>query len=256
VSESLATPTPTPCVPEPTPFAPLPADGVAEVSTTVELSWNEEPIQKVIYGADDRLDIYQVSDPDLVNAFESTVVLLQPSEITDNGNGTYTLDNVPWTTVGGTQLCPTEPFRGQPNPGFCSGFLVGPDLVATAGHCITGEGQCGETFFVFGFQMISSTTPVLTVPASDVYRCAGVEGRVFSGATGEDWSLVRLDRPVEGRDPLNPTRRTIADNQVWCDQLPFRPSGKTGRANVRTNTNPFCFVAHRFYTAAIRDRRF
>jgi len=33
-------------------------------------------------------------------------------------------------------LCPEEPFRDQPTGPSCSGFLVTPEIVVTAGHCV------------------------------------------------------------------------------------------------------------------------
>jgi hypothetical protein len=247
VNSATIAPTPTPCPPEPTPFSPQPADGATPVPVDTDLSWNNTPQDKVIYGADDRRDIYQVSDPDLLEAYESTVVLVSPGNITNNGDGTFTLADDPWTSIGGTQLCADEPFWGQPNPGFCSGFLVGPDLVATAGHCVTGLSDCGSTYFVFGFEMISASTPVLTVPESDVYQCSEVVGRVLSGSSGEDWALIRLSRPVEGRKPLSIRREgMVADNQglVMIGYPSGLPGKIAGGANVRTNSNPNFFVAN------------
>ena len=45
-----------------------------------------------------------------------------------------------------------EPYYSQPNPVFCSGAMVGPDLVLTAGHCIKGApgDPCTSVSFVFG----------------------------------------------------------------------------------------------------------
>jgi hypothetical protein len=236
-----------PCKQESTPSSPIPADEATNLSVDLELSWNNLGKNKVIYGTDDRRDVYQVSDPGLLDAYDSTVVLVQSGEITDDGNGTYTLSNVPWTSQDGMPLCMDEPFRGQPNPGFCSGFLVDSDVVATAGHCVTNPMDCEDTYFVFGFQMLDANTPALTVPASDVYRCAGILDRDQSETNGEDWALIQLDRPVEGHDPL-PVRRdgTIGAGQglVLIGYPVGLPAKIAGGASVRTNSDPIFFVAN------------
>ena len=87
-----------------------------------------------IYGSDDRLDIYQLPDPKLKKLWESTVALVSRKHLQHNADGTYSfISNLPiWLTQ---NIC--AEFSSQPSPAFCSGFLVGEDLVATAGHCVT-----------------------------------------------------------------------------------------------------------------------
>lgn len=174
----------------------------------------------VIYGADDRREIYSVVDGQQLFVAQATCLVVDVGELTNNGNGTYSLSTSAWTTQGGTTICSDEPYRGQLTAGFCTGFLIGPDLLATAGHCITSPASCGSTAFVFGFQQIGPTTPPVTVISADnVYFCDGIVNRVQSGQF--DHSLVRLDREVINRDPL-PIRRT----------------------GVVTNTDPLFVVGH------------
>jgi len=168
---------------------------------------------KVIYGPDDRQDVYEVTDPDLLFISQGTLAILEDYEVTDNGDGTYDLNTIPYADYYG--LCEGEPFGNQPTAGFCSGFLVAPDIVATAGHCIAFDENCAdyqtrceELRFVFGFQMTDESTAVTTLPEEDVYSCKSGDGLmdcVFDGG-GADWALIRLDRPVVSRTAL-PVRR-------------------------------------------------
>ncbi len=160
---------------------------------------------EVIYGTDDRKDIYNVIDAQQLQVAQATCLIVDVSELTNNGNGTYSLATSAWTTQGGTTICAAEPFRGQLTAGFCTGFLIGDSLLATAGHCISNL-DCGGTAFVFGFQQIDATTPpVTTIAADNIYFCDGIVTRQYSGDF--DYSLVQLDRAVVGREPL-PIRRT------------------------------------------------
>lgn len=159
----------------------------------------------VIYGADDRVDIYAVVDGQQLNVSQATCLLVDVSELTNNGNGTYTLSTSPWTTSGGVTVCSDEPFRGQLTAGFCTGFLIGDNLLATAGHCISSS-DCNATAFVFGFLQIGPSTPPTTVISADnVYFCNGIVNRQLGGEF--DHSIVQLDRDVVNRSPL-PIRRT------------------------------------------------
>lgn len=164
--------------------------------------------ERVIYGNDDRIEVWQETDPVLRAMAEAACVVVFPSELTNNGDGTYTLNTEAWLSQSGGTLCADEPFRGQPQIGFCSGFLVGTDIVATAGHCVGSGGVTGATnvAFVFNFEIdtMGGSAPVV-VPASDVYF--GVAQINQALGSGLDHSVVRVDRAVTGRNPV-PIRRS------------------------------------------------
>jgi hypothetical protein len=125
---------------------------------------------KVIYGQDDRLDIYEVKDAELVELAKSTAGVLNNSDITFLEDGSKA--KLSTEQYGASmRLCKKERFFSQPASSFCSASLIGPDLMLTAGHCIETEAACAKTSFVFGFQMNSETEAVTTVPATDVVKC-------------------------------------------------------------------------------------
>ena len=127
------------------------------------------------YGNDDKQDIYELSDEDLEDA-DSVVALFHYSRVYDLGDGTAALLTVNYGED--CNLCPSERFREQPIGSFCSGVLVAPDVIATAGHCIEGE-NVADIRFVFGYQMHDETTPELIISNSDI----------FSGAEIIAWQL-------------------------------------------------------------------
>lgn len=200
-------------------------------------------VQKVVYGTDDRQDVYQVNDPALLRDADSTVALVQASRVTDNGDGTSTLTG---PTLGvHRNLCPGEPFRDQPAIASCSGFLAAADVVVTAGHCIT-PGSLDGVRVVFGYQMADATTATTRLPSTEVYRVSTVLGH-SAGSEGNDWAVVRLDRPVPNHVPL-PVRTSgkVADGERL--HVVGHPSGLprkiAGNAMVRDNGPAGHFVAN------------
>ncbi len=232
------------------PSNPSPSDNSTEIPTDVNLSWDAKSLSKVIYGSDDRMEVFEVEDPNLAQAADSIVVIVGLNDITDNENGTYTFSNQSFTDYveesQGAQLCASEPYRLQPAPGSCTGFLVGPDLVVTAGHCMEGQGDCGSNAIVFGFDMVDANTPKLTVDSSEVYFCTEIVGRNFTD-DGPDWAVIRLDRPVVGHTPLQIRREgQVSNNQdlVIIGHPVGLPKKVAGNANVRENNASSFFEAN------------
>jgi subtilisin-like proprotein convertase family protein len=254
----------TSCPLPPEPTNPNPPDGAENVPLDACLSWNSSSAQaseskaigrpKVIYGVDDRLDEYQVIDPNILAVGDSTVALVSWNDLRDNHDGTFSL---PTETFAywyqkyydenplHRPLCDDERFRDQPNPTWCSGFLVAPDIVATAGHCITDAEDCGDVAFIFGFVMLAPTTPVLTIDASQIYSCSEIIDRQES--SDSDWALIRLDRQVPDHVPLS-LRRTgrVPDSEdlLVIGHPMGLPRKYAGGATVRDNSAVSYFQAN------------
>ena len=161
---------------------------------------------KVIYGKDDRTEDYQIEEPNLLALGDATAMMtykdfieLNPDEQSYQIIYTDTMAEY-YYYANERQLCMNEPFRNQPVPGSCTGFLVAPDIVATAGHCISCSEDCEENVFIFGFVMEDAVTPRMTVDVNDVYSCQEILG-YMEGIP--DWALIRLDRPVEHITPID-----------------------------------------------------
>ncbi len=161
---------------------------------------------KVIAGEDDRKDVYEMteSEQDQRNLAlsRSTVILTDKSNISDNGNGTYTL-SVKSFRQRNMPPCSDEKFANQFVGGWCSGFLVGEDLIATAGHCGTTEEAVKDTAYIFGFQASSPTDPGRMIfDEKQVYF--GKELLAFDESSTGDYAIVRVHRKVNapGAKPL------------------------------------------------------
>jgi hypothetical protein len=197
---------------------------------------------QVVYGQDDRLE-YSAVSPAWQHVADAVCVLVERSELTFNGDGTVTLHTIPYATSFYPPLCDDEPFRSEPTLGECTAFLAAPDRVVTTGHCVESD-ELNEIAFVFGFAITDPSQPApLVVPESDVYFPAAVVARSFHDAPDySDYTVVRLDRPVTGRDPLAIRRIGTPDvgTPVVLVGYPFGlPLKVAGNANVKRVTSRF-----------------
>ncbi len=148
---------------------------------------------KVIYGADDRIDVYAETDPQRRDWAAATCALIYTSRLTEHDDGSWTISSPSAYRRYGLPPCEGEPFGDQPTAAYCTGFMVGTDLIVTAGHCYNTN-SIENTRFIFGFWMVDETTPRLDFHADEVYQ--GVEVVSFSPSGEYDHSVVRVDRPI------------------------------------------------------------
>ncbi len=111
--------------------------------------------------------------------------------------------------LGAVSLSHGEDEERGVSSGLCTGFLVAPDIVATAGHCLR-KVACQDARFVFGW-----TSPAAAqVSPRNVYSCKEVIALSDPGLNVDirvqnepqisqpDYALLRLGRKVAGREPL------------------------------------------------------
>ena len=201
--------------------------------------------QRAIYGTDDRRDVYQVTGSELRKVADSVVALVAVSDLHPRRDGRYRLSTTRYRDD--YALCPSEPFLTQPLGCDCTGFLVAPDIIATAGHCVHSMRRLNKVRFVFGFDMIDSKRARAEFLSDDIYQGASILAREENEDTGADWALVRLARPVRGREPL----RFRASGRIANGRSIFvvgHPNGLPTKladgANVRENRRRAFFVAN------------
>jgi V8-like Glu-specific endopeptidase len=164
---------------------------------------------KVIYGDDNRRDLYEAQNPMFATLADSTVGLFHASDVTMTNDARA---NLRLSNFGSSMdVCSDEPYFNQPNGAFCSGSLVAEDIIMTAGHCVRSEEDCKAIKFVFGFSLKAKDQMPTSVAASDVYGCKQLIVRKQIG-TGFDYALVKLDRAVTGHAPLKLNTAAVASN--------------------------------------------
>ena len=211
---------------------------------SAELAKRAADLQRSIYGVDNRKDTYQVKNTRVQPMIDASLALVERADLRKTAGGRWKLRTSSYQED--FELCSSETFASQPLGCFCSGVLVAPDIVATAGHCVKSTADLKHIRFVFGFRMVDADTARTSFPKRDVYRGTKVIGRKFT-PDRTDWALIRLDRPVVGRKPV----RVRAAGKVKANEPVFvigHPNGLpqklAGGARVRGNSKASFFVAN------------
>src|SRR5690606_32415201 len=104
----------------------------------------------------------------------------------------------------GIPLCKEERFREDLSLGSCSGFLIAPDIMVTAGHCIMTEQQCKSNDWVFDFT--PNEDGKYSVAKKNVYSCEKLIAWKNDFITGIDYAIIKLSKRVKDRKPLDNRR--------------------------------------------------
>jgi V8-like Glu-specific endopeptidase len=203
-------------------------------------------VSRIVYGQDNRVETYQATELQklLANSTAGMIPSLKAIDI-----GTHVM-LPPATIVKDFGLCTDERFAEQPSAVICSGFLVGPDLLVTAGHCITNQEACDNMTWVFDYKVNEDTKKTdILIPKSNVYKCSTViDAKLEGGGSNtRDYSLVKLDRVVEGRTPLKyRTNGKIknSENIMVIGHPSGLPQKVADKANVFDNTKNTYFLTN------------
>lgn len=200
-------------------------------------------IDKVIYGVDDRKDIFESTNDLYKQLAGSTAAMIADSSLVSQDNDMVGIQS---TTLEQDGICSDARFAKQTTAANCSGFLVGDQYLVTAGHCIQDMDDCERYSWVFGYANATEEKLNQVVPKSEVYKCTQIISRTLDRGTQNDYALVKLDRVATGHTPLKfRTSGKVAHNTdlVVIGHPSGLPSKIADGANVRTNTNKYYFVA-------------
>jgi len=167
------------------------------LNSTISLAGQKE--LDVIYGDDNRMDVFESTQSDLVALSKSTAGMI-PSKNLKSLNSSEV--EVFAGTLQSRGICEKEKFSQQITAANCSGFIVAPNVLVTAGHCIKNQADCATYKWVFDYKVQYTDQSNVVVPATSVYSCKKIISRSLDASSKDDYAVIELDRIVQDRKPL------------------------------------------------------
>ena len=165
-----------------------------------------------IFGVDNRHNVTEALPPVQQQYAHATAIAVLSSNVETNAQGRLDL-----LTDKLEQFCKDEPFSQDPSLSYsCTGFLIAPDLLVTAGHCAYAVNSANQTIehetklacetfsWLFDFQdHTGSKAATKNIDPSKLFKCKEIiYARQTEHAPFVDYALIRLDRPANGRTPF------------------------------------------------------
>jgi V8-like Glu-specific endopeptidase len=198
---------------------------------------------KVIYGDDNRLDVFESTNSLHVQLARSTAAMI-PGTSLRLQNGMVQIAGPSMSSRG---FCAQERFSNQSTAANCSGFLVGSKYIVTAGHCIRSQMDCSSYKWVFDYKVENATQSLVSVETDSVYSCTRILAtKLDNGGEQDDYALIELDRAVTDRDVLQfrtSGRPQVGDDIVVIGHPTGLPTKIADNAKIRSLRGKF-FVAN------------
>ena len=162
------------------------------------LSLSAASLAMPVYDTDSRSDVHQVRSGPAAGWARSVGALFSKSRVWDSGQ-------LALRPYGATRnLSKNDRFYDQKAGAVCSGALIAPDLLLTAGHCLKSS-PCEQTYVIFDYYLDSPERDLSRPRPDSVFRCVAVEHSALSKDELDDFAVIRLDRSA-GRPPLKIAR--------------------------------------------------
>lgn len=209
---------------------------------------NSAAMDKVIYGEDNRrllrdLDADFYKD-EMALGFSRSVLAQIPNWRIDTSNP-ETITIKTRDLKHGLNFCDGESFLEMPIVSSCTAFLVGPDLIVTAGHCIKDKYDCKKQTWVLDYDSsmdFISPNGAISFDKNKTYACSELVS--WSSNSKLDYAIVRLDRKIEGVAPLKIRRegKTSSKEELMAIGHPLgMPKMVTDNILIRDNTLDYVF---------------
>ena len=153
-----------------------------------------------VFGQDDRKEVKDAEG--IADFVRATAVMIPKENIVGNKVFGETLRELLTKQFGTSNFDPNVKFLDQPTCAYCTGFLIAPDILVTAGHCFKTLEDAKKYVWVFDYTnelKHNSYIGYVEVNPNDVYEVQEILGAEFSSTinTNEDYSFLRLKRKSE-----------------------------------------------------------
>lgn len=178
-----------------------------------------------VFGEDDRKEATDAQGfQDYVRA---TAVMIPKKYFNNNRVYGVTLRELLSKIFNSSEFDPNMKFLDQPAVAQCTGFLIAPDVLVTAGHCIKDMETANEYYWVFDYTNSLKYHPkekyfevkqenIFTV--KEILAAEDVDNEYY---TSTDYSVLRLNKKTDRRPYRYRTSGTVANGtQVYTVGTP------------------------------------
>ena len=198
-----------------------------------------------IYGQDDRGLVDKKSTPKIAELSKS-IALIISKDVVEKKFFYSQINAKLLSDTDGINLCLDETFAKHHTVNSCTGFLIGEDLVASAGHCFMSASDCTGKLIAFNVQSKNEIEAGYSVLNQNIYECSEIISSVFDADGFQDYAVIRLKKKVFGAKPLKlrSTGSITTNDQVFMIGHPMGlPLVSTNKALVNDISNSHFFKA-------------
>lgn len=202
---------------------------------------------KVFYGSDDRVlarDLNKFQDKNLITSSRAVLAQIQDWRLQAPVDGKVKMVAASFQKA--YNICSHERFLDEPVVSSCSAFLIAPDIILTAGHCVESTSDCKKNKWVLDYEDGGEFAPPyshVTFQSDKIYSCK--ELIASANNNRQDYALIRLDRKINDRPSLKLNTSGVLDNKAsfYVVGHPLgMPKMVAKEALVRRNINDYYFV--------------
>lgn len=122
------------------------------------------------------------------------------------------------------------PWSKQASSSYCSGVLIGADLVLTAGHCLADPYSCDNLQLLFNYESSEKSDAYEIRDCQEVVRSTiDVEGR------GLDYAVIRLNKAVVSDLPEYSHHKISIGSSIYALGDPLGSFKKKASGKVRSH---------------------
>jgi V8-like Glu-specific endopeptidase len=208
---------------------------------------NTIPLElKSIYNIDNRELVSGTTAPDIQELSKSVGLIffkkdLIPGQLQSTLFGNLLTEKPPI----GNNYCSTEKFANHISyKTACTGFLIGKDVLATAGHCFYGKNDCQNKLIVFNVKSSNEVSNGFSITNNNIFRCSKIISTISDSTTNQlDYAVIKLDRKADLPVLKIRTKDSIQDeDNVFMIGHPLGlPLVYSKEASVDENSNEMYF---------------
>jgi len=170
-----------------------------EVRQKFEFECGNKTYPNVIYGVDNRKDIFEVNKLEPQRISNAVCAIVLESNF-DRYKNKYNLRTEKYGVR--KNLCnKNEKFYNQPSCPFCTGFAINDSIIVTAKHSLINKNST-EFRFIFGYKIIElNGEPKCEYSENDIYRGNLIDPNPYENYNQnyitKDWIFFKLTKKIE-----------------------------------------------------------